>query len=415
MSWTFVLRPREVETFRSCRRQWDFGARVRQNYVPVVPGKVFDFDKAVHVSLAAYYFPAMDDWNRSIVRPLAIQGFERAMREDRAAYEEAAAITPEQEQEWEQHLALGTIVLNRYFDWAIPNDDFESILADEDLWVPVADPARPGFELGTLDERPVRYFGRVEQLISDPNDEYWVVDHRVVWDDWEDDDTLLDDPTGLQAQWALEVSYPQLVVAGTIYNEIRIGRHELAGPRAVALNADGTVRQVRDLRDMSRGVRHLNIRRSPLASVVKEPELQLPGYPLGAAAAQSGDDDEDPDTIFLRDGNEHVRRTFVRRSRRSIRNVALDIARDVVEMRPPDVDTSPNPSDDRCATCAYAKPCHMLDEGLDIGQVMASEYRRRSREEFEEEGLRWSPTRRAKRASLGGVSEKSTSVRFHWG
>ena len=40
---------------------------------------------------------------------------------------------------------------------------------------------------------------------------------------------------------------------------------------------------------------------------------------------------------------------------------------------------------------------------------------KRSREEFEEEGLRWSPTRRAKRASLGGVSGESTSVRFHWG
>ena len=110
-----------------------------------------------------------------------------------------------------------------------------------------------------------------------------------------------------------------------------------------------------------------------------------------------------------------MRRTFVRRSRRSIRKVALDVARDVVEMRPPDVDVPPNPSEGRCASCVYAKPCRMLDEGLDIGPVIATEYRKRSREEFEEEGLRWSPTRRAKRASLGGASEKSNSVRFHWG
>src|SRR5205085_12404681 len=125
-----------------------------------------------------------------------------------------------------------------------------------------------------------------------------------------------------------------------------------------------------------------------------------------------GEDRDDPDTIFLRDGNDYVRRTFVRRSRRSIRKVALDVARDIIEMRPPDIDVAPNPSEARCASCAYAKPCHMLDEGLDLGPVMTTEYRERSREEFEEEGLRWSPTRRAKRASLGGVSGQSSAVRF---
>ena len=37
MTWAYVLRPREMATFRRCRRAWDFGARIRLNYVPAVP------------------------------------------------------------------------------------------------------------------------------------------------------------------------------------------------------------------------------------------------------------------------------------------------------------------------------------------------------------------------------------------
>ena len=80
MDWTLVLRPGEMAAFRACRRAWDLGARMRQNYVPNVAPQVFDFDKAIHAGLAVYYFPAMDDWNRSIVRPLALKGFHRDER-----------------------------------------------------------------------------------------------------------------------------------------------------------------------------------------------------------------------------------------------------------------------------------------------------------------------------------------------
>ena len=75
MTWAYVLRPREMATFRRCRRAWDFGARIRRNYVPATAHRVFDFDKAIHDALAVYYFPAMDDWDRAIVRPLAVKGF----------------------------------------------------------------------------------------------------------------------------------------------------------------------------------------------------------------------------------------------------------------------------------------------------------------------------------------------------
>ena len=86
VSWTFVLRPSETESFDSCRRAWDLGARVRRDLVPRIPRRSTSMPP-IHAGLAVYYFPAMDDWSRSIVRPLALEGFRRAMREDRAAYE----------------------------------------------------------------------------------------------------------------------------------------------------------------------------------------------------------------------------------------------------------------------------------------------------------------------------------------
>lgn len=419
MSGTFVIRPQEMDEFRSCRRAWDFEARVRQNYIPTTPTAVFNFDKAIHIALAVFYFPAMDDWNRSIVRPLAIQGFQRAMREDRTAYEEAAAVTADQDREWERYLELGDAVLNRYFDWAIPEDDFESILADEDIWVPIADPWHPGLELGTLDQQPVRFFGRIDQLISDAQDEYWIVSHRVVWEDWEDDEALLADEDALRAQWAVEVSYPQLKVAGTIYNELRVSRAE--SDHATSPD-EGTTS--RDLRDMTKGVRHLNLRRSPLTPLGKELGLPVPVLeglvgsiepPAAAVRPHTSPPVTGLDRIEARAGNDVVRRTHVRRAPRSIEAAGMRIAEHVLEVRDREVAVPPNPSVEKCSACAYAKPCAELNDGRDTAAVMASEYRKRSEEEFEEVGLRWSATRRAQRASLGGASLKPQNVKFRWG
>ena len=87
MGWTLTLRSAELEEFRRCPRAWDIGSRNRQNYVPIVPREVIDFGRAIRDALAVYYFPAMDDWNRMIVRPLALHAFRRKVKEHRASQE----------------------------------------------------------------------------------------------------------------------------------------------------------------------------------------------------------------------------------------------------------------------------------------------------------------------------------------
>ncbi len=89
---------------------------------------------------------------------------------------------------------LGELLLHRFFAFAAAFDDFDSVLADDDLWVPVPHPDRvrdPSSVRTT--GRPIRYLCRLDQLIADPDDEWWVVDHRLSWGRWATDDELLGD------------------------------------------------------------------------------------------------------------------------------------------------------------------------------------------------------------------------------
>lgn len=94
MSVNFVVRPWERRLFQRCRRAWDLGARGRQGYEPTEPVRVFDFGEAIHDALDVYYFPGMWDWNRAIVRPLAVKGFEKSMRRQRDAYAQTCELSP---------------------------------------------------------------------------------------------------------------------------------------------------------------------------------------------------------------------------------------------------------------------------------------------------------------------------------
>lgn len=408
MAWAYVLRPREMAEFRRCRRAWDLGARSRKSYVPAVPPRAFDFDKAIHDALAVYYFPAMDDWDRAIVRPLALKGFRRSLEQDRGHHEEVTAFTEEQERAFEEALSLGEDLLNRYFTWAAPLDTFASIFSDQEYWAPIPDLANPGSDQVDADGHELRLLGRVDQLFSDLNDEYWIADHRIVRGAWTDDDQLLLDVDGLTALWATEQTYPQLRIAGTVYNELRldIGPRDGSDPAASALDAlidDRTMRQAR----------HVHTRRSPVSPDVAIAELEtalvtaeapgrsLEGYPV--------------DHIVAREEGGGFRRTYLRRGRTSIRNAGMAVSAEAAMVADPAVAVYPSPSRENCSTCAFRAPCLAMQEGADPGPILSAAFRRRTEEEGEEERLRWSIGRAQTRASMSGRDSKPTTVNFHWG
>ncbi len=363
---------------------------MRRDWVPRTPAP-FDFETAIHAGLAVYYFPAMDDWRRTIVRPLALEGFRRAMREDRAVYEAAAPIDAALSDEYERWSRLGDLLLHRFFAFAAAFDDFDSVLADDDLWVPVPDPDRPGFELGTRDGRPIRYLCRLDQLIADTDDEWWVVDHRLSWGSWATDAELLGAQRAIRTLWALETAYPQIHVAGTVHNELAVPPDDDVAPPPVDVDE-------LDRRDMS-GARRINLRRSPLT-----PEERI----LGAAFDR-------PDEIAHREEAHEVRRTWVRRGHGELHLVGAQIARQAQAMLAPDVDVGPSPSPDLCGRCAFLAPCLAMeglveadaDADADAETMLATRYRRRLPEEFDDTGLRTSVQRVRSRAHLGGTSLRS--------
>lgn len=412
MAWAYVLRPGEMADYRRCRRSWDLGARIRQNFVPAVPPALFDFDKAMHDALAVYYFPAMDDWDRAIVRPLALKGFQRSMAEDRGRY--PAELTEAQVQAYDEALALGEAVLQDYFQWAGPLDTFASIFADQEYWAPVPDPYDPGSDLASARGQELRYLGRVDVLFSDHNDEYWIIKHRLVSGKWLAGERMLLDLDSLADIWATEQTYPQLRMAGTVFNELRIDHADLTESSG-ELSADQALPDP-DNRTMQ-APRHVHTRRSPMSPEPDEGDLvetdMLETLLLDEEAAASLD--PRADRIVRRESGDGFRRTYVRRGRASVRAIGLKMAAEAVEVANPALPIYPNPSPANCAACLFRRPCLALNEGADPAPILAAAYRPRTEEEGEENRLRWSIGRAQTRASISGKDSRPDTVNFHWG
>jgi hypothetical protein len=379
MSWTFILRPRELRKFRRCRREWDFGSQVRQRYAQKMPSMDAIFDKAIRDAMAVYYFPAMDDWSRDIVRPLTLKGFERSMKEGRVAHEKFAPLTTEEQEAFDAYVPLGAAMLKNYFAWAAALDDFDSIFADHDIWAPIPDPTQPTFDLGTPDGRQIRYMGRMDQLIADPDDELWIVDHRVVRGEWTDADELINDEVMRSHCWHTQVAYPQMLIAGTITNELRVDGQLDAPPPSDVVE--------RDQRTMI-GSRRVNTRRSPVA-------LDPTSNPAARSAATN------EDFIALQQDNGLFRRTVIRRNQETLRNTSLRVAEDAMVIREPDVAVFPTFSS-FCQQCEFKAPCDAMEAGGDWQSVLDAQFYRRD-EDSEDESLRHSDHRVGTRASLGGM------------
>jgi hypothetical protein len=379
MPWTFIIRPREMRKFRRCRREWDLGSQVRQRYAQKLPSMEWAYDKAIRDALAVYYFPAMDDWNRAIVRPLTLKGFDRSMRESRANHEKWEPLTPEEEKSFEEQLVLGQAMLTNYFVWAAALDDFDSIFADHDIWAPIPDPASPIHDLGTLDGRPMRYMGRMDQLIADPDDELWVVEHRVVRGEWTDNNELIEDEVLRSHCWHTQIAYPQMLIAGTIINELRVDGQLDAPPVSEFVE--------RDQRTMI-GSRHVNTRRSPLT-------MEPAATPATRSAATA------QDYVTLQQDNGLFRRTVIRRNQDTLKETGVRVAEDGMQVRDPDLTVEPT-FGDHCAQCEFKAPCDAMEAGGDWQAILTENFFQRA-DDAEDESLRHSDHRVGQRAGLGGM------------
>jgi len=42
MTWAYIISSADRQLFKRCRRAWDLGSQLRQNYEPLKPATVFD-------------------------------------------------------------------------------------------------------------------------------------------------------------------------------------------------------------------------------------------------------------------------------------------------------------------------------------------------------------------------------------
>ena len=203
-----VITAADRRAFKRCRRAWDFGSPLRQGWEPDVELVEVDLGAAVRAALAVWYFPGMWEWGRSIVRPLAIEAYRGVVSGWPAGYSGVAG--------------QGEKLLGRYFDWAPAVDLFTPVRVETDVEVSVPDPADPRRDLAGGDGAAVHYSDRVDLVVIDAFNTYWLVDHRI-GDDWVAPDALALDEAGAASCWAWSRSYLGMDIAGVIYNELRTG------------------------------------------------------------------------------------------------------------------------------------------------------------------------------------------------
>lgn len=192
--------------FKRCRRAWDLGSRLRQNWEPAGGTDEVDLGDAVRAALAIWYFPGMWEWDRTIVHPLAVEAWRRAVSRWPDGHDDLVAV--------------GERLLERYLDWAPEVDNFTPVRVESDFEVTIPDPADPVRDLAGGDGSAVHFAGRIRLLVVDPDRAYWLLDHRVV-EDWSDVDELVLDERGAAFCWGWERFALGTRIAGVVYNELR--------------------------------------------------------------------------------------------------------------------------------------------------------------------------------------------------
>jgi hypothetical protein len=361
--WAHVVRDTDRSLFKRCRRAWDLGARSRRNLAPVAAAAPPDLDRAVRDALAVYYFPGMWEWDREIVVPLAVEACTRSLRTQRekATGGPDRAASGVDDDAWAEAAEAGERLLRGYFAWAPTVDDFTPVRVEADFEFDVPDADRPGLDLLARDGRAIRFRGRVDMLVIDATDTYWLLDHRVVDGGWSETDHLVLDERGVTACWGWEQCFLGMRIAGVVYNELRAD----AVPSPTVGGPSGAAARVPMGR---RGHRRMDARaaRDPEPRVT---QVEVPGF----------------------------RRTRIPRTRSTLDRMGTQLAVEALEMTDDGLALFPHPTRANCSQCDFRAPCIAMNEGADADALLDAGYRERGPDLVEGRlgGVSWSMNRGA--------------------
>ncbi len=339
--------------FKRCRREWDLSSPHRQNLEPIRRPGLIDLSQALRDALAVYYFPGMWEWDRAIVQPLVHQALDRSVRG------QITAATDDRidDQAHQDTLDRGHALLDAYAAWARTVDNFTPIRVDTDFEANIPDPAAAGANLLAASGDEIRYCDRVDLLVIDSDDAYWVLQHRLVTEAWADQDALQLDERTIAWSWAWPQFYLGMQISGTMYNEIRAD----AGDRGVTA------------------------------------PLPAGRPPVGHRRMYAHSGTVSGERLHA-EGTDAFRRTQIRRGEAELAAAGLALAAEVSVATHVNLDVYPSPAPEICARCFYRVPCVMMNQGHDATAELSTSYQQRSPECIQEGrlgGVTWSMNRGA--------------------
>jgi hypothetical protein len=204
----YLIRAPDRESYKRCRRAWDFGSRSRQGYEWLDAAHGSTVEETLVDALAVYYFPGMWSWSRDIVLPIAHQAIDRSWQRGGAQSNELPAGVHR--------------LLDHYARWAEMVDQFTPVRAALDYAINIPDPVISERELVTLEGGAVRYVGRIDIMVLDDEDQPWVVSHRIGTSGFTDRELLELDEATTTCCWAWQQGPFGPPVAGVIFNEIQL-------------------------------------------------------------------------------------------------------------------------------------------------------------------------------------------------
>lgn len=346
-------------SFRGCRRRW--GWIFREGYYPRVTPKYFEFGTAYHLAMETLYDP--ETWylyeaggiTRKTLQMNVIATFCEKVRHQRSDYLEKSGrevLDDEEEQDYDERMALGKGMLKYYFDIMEGLDNWKPIKTEVSFEVPIRNPDTGEplmcYDIDCYKHRghapvAVTYGGRIDLLVQDEYFRVWILDWKTAAR--VDHEVLLylelDDQVG-SYPWAMRELGIQ--VAGFIYHQQKKGF-----PAAPAEN------------------KHRRLGR--LYSTNKSQDTDYETYlnhvlKHDYKAYTDGCYDEFLD--FLKEqGVRFYNRAEVHKSQEELNEIGRNIYLEAKDMVNSELPMYPSMGKMSCSSCAYSQPCIGKNQGHD--------------------------------------------------
>lgn len=346
----YVIPAPDRVAFLGCRRAWDLGARERGNHRRAASPGPLDRTAALRQALAVYYFPGMWDWQPGMVLRLVRMAYLDELAAQRERYlreHDLTELEPDADRAWTEARDEGLALLEHYFAWAPEVDELSPVLVGAEFDIQVPDPAEPGRGVVAPGGRAVHYRDRIDLLVIDGADGYWMVEHRVRPGPFPEPDVLRLSERCLSWVFAWELFHPGMRIEGTVYNELR---------------DDGAAAPREPVEPRRRGGVAQNRGRAAGATDPTAP------------AERSGPSGSEP--LVVR--NDVFRRVVVPRTRTELRRFGERLAAQVRGMVAPEAAVDPRPAASRCARCEFRPPCTSMNLGEDPAGLLAAGYVQRN-------------------------------------